>query len=1092
MHGRTRSWCLTLILALALARCGGSSRGDEDTALDIVDTSAPDLVEVDTAKPEDTTPEVEDIPEDVDEDAAPEIDTKPPPECVVDEDCLELLSAEGPCERVACRQPQGECVVEPVTPGTPCDDGDACTQGEICVGWSCEPDSVETCGDGDPCTQDICDPITGACANPEKDCDDGVACTVDSCHEQVGCVHQATPECGAPCDDDLGACDDGDPCTVATCVPCPDCEAHPHQCVFTPYTCDDGHDCTDDLCLDDVDGDGVGDCDFLLNCEEDQDACTEAACDEGSAWECVHQPLDPALVDDGDPCTIDACDPAGGPTHDFVTCPNADPCMIATCDSEAGGCVSTPKVCVDEDPCTMDSCQALTGACRHEAYVCDDQDPCTVDACDAESDGCLYAPKDCDDDDPCTIDSCEPLSGFCLTQDVVCDDGVPCTTDSCDPASGDCLFQALACADGDLCTVDACDPETGACMNPPVDCDDGDACTTDACLPESGDCQSIPMDCDDQDPCTLDSCQGGACEAVPVDCDDGDPCTEDQCDSVSGDCAHAPLDCDDDDPCTTDTCDGAGGCLHEIVICDDGSLCTADYCHPVDGSCVATPKNCDDQIIGTTDACDEATGACTHVYAGLACEDASTCEGQAHVGCPGAWVCDGTCSWSCPSPLHLWDMPPILDAGTLDLEVVATTVEQREDLTPPFIHGYEVQEIWFSSTEWASGEAETIRIHGFVATPQGVSGAVPGVVGLHGLGGMSSAKSAADLAHLIGGVVVIGIDGPGHGVSEGTGPAQDPHSLFAAIPEARASFFFGYAHAAMRAITVLTAQPLVDDARVGITGYSGGGVTTYLVNGVDARVKAAVPQSATGDLVLAAQHGGWEVQLLAQADMTAASPEFTGPWRAASDPLSYAPHARGATLMINGAQDEFFPLPSTVNTYAAITGVEKRLLVIRNWDHGPLALVSDYHDHAVDVSEDALRFWMRHFLHEDPSYATLPAEPGASLSSIEIPGLGSFAAFAATTTGLPDDAEVWFNASNDGAALFGGVELDALGAGAYGKPASLTEPWPFPADAWNADNTVYFAEIAVPVGGLLSGESLHLTSVPALYEGFAPYIYPMP
>jgi len=110
-------------------------------------------------------------------------------------------------------------------------------------------------------------------------------------------------------------------------------------------------------------------------------------------------------------------------------------------------------------------------------------------------------------------------------------------------------------------------------------------------------------ECDDGIPCTEDSCQEGACLhdfssgccSVNLDCDDFDACTVDLC--KDGGCEHIavadPLccntdwDCDDNNHCTEDVCGknqckysvlAEPGCCTTVSQCDDVDPCTLDQC----------------------------------------------------------------------------------------------------------------------------------------------------------------------------------------------------------------------------------------------------------------------------------------------------------------------------------------------------------------------------------------------------------------------------------------------------------------------------------------------------------------------------------
>jgi Dictyostelium (slime mold) repeat len=93
--------------------------------------------------------------------------------------------------------PEDWCSYEAIGSG-PCEDGDACTLGDVCVEGACVAggDSPD-CEDDNPCTDDACLPEAG-CVNAfnEGPCDDGVACTdVDSCSWGVCVGEEVLSEC---------------------------------------------------------------------------------------------------------------------------------------------------------------------------------------------------------------------------------------------------------------------------------------------------------------------------------------------------------------------------------------------------------------------------------------------------------------------------------------------------------------------------------------------------------------------------------------------------------------------------------------------------------------------------------------------------------------------------------------------------------------------------------------------------------------------------------------------------------------------------------------------------------------------------------
>ncbi|MFH1531578.1 MAG: hypothetical protein ABIK09_12695 [Pseudomonadota bacterium] len=136
--------------------------------------------------------------------------------------------------------PDTGCVFTPNS--DPCDDGDACTAGDACKDGACQSSILLLCADMNPCTDDACDPqigcvftpntdpcddgdactendvcAAGSCTGPDKlDCNDQNPCTGDSCAPDSGCLH--APLTGQSCDDD-DACTVGDTCLQGTCSP---------------------------------------------------------------------------------------------------------------------------------------------------------------------------------------------------------------------------------------------------------------------------------------------------------------------------------------------------------------------------------------------------------------------------------------------------------------------------------------------------------------------------------------------------------------------------------------------------------------------------------------------------------------------------------------------------------------------------------------------------------------------------------------------------------------------------------------------------------------------------------------------------------
>ena len=368
--------------------------------------------------------------------------------------------------------------------------------------------------------------VAGACVGKGSlECDDANPCTKDICLPEGGCAHESI----------TAACSDGNPCTLNDVCKKGECIAGP------AVNCDDGNTCTDDLC------DESGLCIHTSNdadCD-DENPCT--AGDHCQAGACAA--TGPTNCDDDNICTNDLCDPTVGCTHKHNTLPCSDDNICTLNDTcTAGLCEPGAEMqCDDGNACTIDACDPNTG-CTHEPGDggCDDGNACT------ESDTCTngfclgLALKDCGDDNICTDDSCNPLTGCLNTPNAnPCTDGSVCTlNDACQ--DGSCVpGEELSCDDSNVCTQDACDPEAG-CTHDAVEgaCSDSDVCTVDDVCANGTCVPGAPLDCDDQEECTTDSCDANSgCQNVAITpccgndeveegetCDDGNSTAGDGCD----------------------------------------------------------------------------------------------------------------------------------------------------------------------------------------------------------------------------------------------------------------------------------------------------------------------------------------------------------------------------------------------------------------------------------------------------------------------------------------------------------------------------------------------------------------------------------
>ena len=393
-----------------------------------------------------------------------------------------------PCTADSCDLKTGACTYKAIVDccllsneDVACDDGNACTtdhcaglrplegSGTDFVGRCRHVEDVPSCcaatadcDDGDACTVDTCNLATAACTyapgpvgccDPSSgpvslQCDDGQACTTDRCVDNK-CTFEAVPDFnGSACCSETGpSCDDGNPCTQDVCSFgwCRHLQSSDTDCCVTDLDCNDESVCTADACVL-VSGKKV--CQYeKFKCDDGIYCNGIESCDPGLGCKVVA----PVVLDDGIPCTVDAC-------------------------SEASKAVThTPQdaLCSDGKYCDgVERCDPVVGCTEGPAPTGDDGVSCTQAACDESKDAVIHVPVD-----------------------ALCDDGKACSgKETCDAALGCQKGTSVSgLDDGIACTVDICNDSTGVISHIPDPslCDDQLICTTATCSSTVGCLQSI-------------------------------------------------------------------------------------------------------------------------------------------------------------------------------------------------------------------------------------------------------------------------------------------------------------------------------------------------------------------------------------------------------------------------------------------------------------------------------------------------------------------------------------------------------------------------------------------------------------------------
>ena len=330
--------------------------------------------------------------------------------------------------------------------------------------------------------------------------------------------------------------------------------------------------------------------------------------------------------DDGNPCTIDLCDPTQGCTHqpNNIPCDDGNECTKQDFCSD-GKCVGFNNQCV----CSKDEdCQAFD-----DNNKCNGSLICKQGYCVTDSTTVKQCPPS---DDPCQVNICVPDTGECKPVAVpdgkTCDDGNVCTTvDQC--ISGSCIgSKPLKCDDGDDCTQDFCDPVHGCEHHGTLGntCDDNDPCTTgDTCTEHGCEGQHVPgCNCADDDECKAlflslggnlcqakVKCENHKCQAVtlaePIQCPASDiPCKANECDPSTGECVLLNL--------------PDGRHCFDSMKCITAGLCHQGECQPIGDICDTPPANeCTDaytlKVWDETGTCDGSKGKCVYGFTTVTC-----------------------------------------------------------------------------------------------------------------------------------------------------------------------------------------------------------------------------------------------------------------------------------------------------------------------------------------------------------------------------------------------------------------------------------------------------------------------------------------
>lgn len=428
----------------------------------------------------------------------------------------------------------------------------------------------------------------------------------------------------------------------------------------------------------------------------------------------------------------------------------------------------------------------------------------------------------------------------------------------------------------------------------------------------------------------------------------------------------------------------------------------------------------------------------------------------------------------------LWDIAKVSDPATAQC-TYTNPKNELKDLTM-----LSTWHVTYQSWETVDGKLVPITIQGFAARPANASGKLPGVILAHGLGGYATLEAAESLAARLG-MFVIAYSGPGSGTnpadtSGGQGPsAKEGYRMFDTLADPRGSWFWGHATAAMRGVTCLANHPDVKSDSLGITGFSAGGVTSWLVAAHDPRIKAAVPMSGSLAWDVATESPtAWQHTLLQKAGLSVASPEWKKLMSELISPSLGLPATAAKVLMLNGTTDEFFPLTATQATFSKLPGGDHRYSLIGNFDHGCFGLTGGESKAAIEAraslrADGGQRMWFRHWFGTDGNYSYVPQPPQVSVQSANGLSLVTAVVDSGGSKLAVDEVRAW--ASGDNCFFFASATLDAGKNGVWSKLVPLAFP----------PNAVYFVDVQYKTKTLVP-EKFSISSAPVIPAGLVPKI----
>jgi dienelactone hydrolase len=196
----------------------------------------------------------------------------------------------------------------------------------------------------------------------------------------------------------------------------------------------------------------------------------------------------------------------------------------------------------------------------------------------------------------------------------------------------------------------------------------------------------------------------------------------------------------------------------------------------------------------------------------------------------------------------------------LDRPAVPLNVRTRDTKTA---NGLVTERLSFASEKKANGEEERVPV--LLVRPEKVSQKQPVVIALHGTGGNKEGQSGLLNEFARRGIIGVAIDARYHG--ERSGGARGAEAYNEAITRAWKTspgqpqehpFYLDTCWDLWKTVDYLRTREDTDADRIGMIGFSMGGIETWLAATVDERVKVLVPAIAVQSFRWSLENDKWQ------------------------------------------------------------------------------------------------------------------------------------------------------------------------------------------------------------------------------------------